>query len=104
MLEFHIVFSSEKDARKANDIICLDFVGMNSFINDEIIITVVKPEYVEREDGTEQQFWAFDICFADENIERKIVLTAGEINVMGIKKIWAINRIKNYVTRKPEEE
>lgn len=104
MLEFHIMFSSREDAHKANDRICLDFVGMNSFINDEIIITVVKPEYVKREDGTDQQFWAFDICFADENIDRKIVLTAGEVSVMGIKKIWAINRINNYVTGESKEE
>lgn len=98
MLEIHIIFSDRTDAHNANEKICEFFKGSKMFINNDIIVTPVQTEYPENE----KTFWSFNVCFYDSEIDKRVVYSSGELSVMGLKKVWAFNKLENYVVGKNE--
>lgn len=100
MLNIHIIFSDPKDAYRANTKVCEFFQGSKAFIENDIVVTPVKTETPD----DDKKFWAFDISFYDSEIEKNITLSSGELSIMGIKKVWAFNKLENYVASKDESE
>lgn len=100
MLELHVMCHDEIDGYKANTEVCEFFKGLKAFINDDIIVTVVKPESIAKPDGSSTTMWSFDICFVDSNVDRRIVISAGEIGIQGVKRLWAFNKVEDYVNGK----
>ena len=92
MLTIHIIFPEEKDAYIANTKVCECFQGMNAFIENDIIVTPVVSEYVG-----DRKTWVFDICFIDENINRTINITGGELLLTnGISNVWAFSELDTH--------
>lgn len=89
MLEIHAIFPEKNDAQKANDQMCELFKGMHAFINSDIIVTPIVEECV---DG--RKVWAFDICFADPEVDRSVSVMGGELLLTNASNnVWAFSKM-----------
>lgn len=111
MVELHIISVDKNDIDKFNKLVHQFFTGNRLYIKNYIVVTPVEREIREVEvegEEIEAHYFAFDICFFEgnkdpnEDVEKRIVLTTGELNVMKLKKVWAFSEVKDYVSRKAE--
>lgn len=106
MHDIHLIFIDKEDADKANELLCKFFQGSELFIDNHIVVTPVKPEYQVVDKGIVDR-WAFNVCFfndiSDVNEEtiKQIVVSAGELNIMNRKTVWALDILypANYITK-----
>ena len=96
MYEIHLTFIEREDAVKANDLLCSFFQGSELYIHNHIVITPIKKE-TQIVNDSEIARWAFNICFYDdisdpnETVVKRSVISTGELNVMMLKKVWALD-------------
>ena len=89
MLEIHAIFPEKNDAQKANNQMCELFKGMRAFINSDIIVTPIAGEFV---DG--RKVWAFDICFVDPEVDRRVSIMGGELLLTNASNnVWAFSKM-----------
>ena len=96
MHEIHLTFIEKEDADKANNLLCSFFQGSELYIHNHIVITPIKKEIQVVKDQ-EVPRWAFNICFYDdisdtnETIVKRSIISTGELNVMMVKQVWALD-------------
>ena len=106
MHEIHLIFIEKEDANKANDLLYSFFKGSELYIHNNIVITPIKKE-IQVVNSSEVERWAFNVCFYDDisNINEedaeRIVISAGELNVMNRKTLWAFDILdpSTYITK-----
>ena len=84
MLEITIRFPEKADSEKLNETICSFFQGSKIFAENDIIVGPIYEGW-----HSNKKSYYFKITFVDESIERTVDIEAGELTVMGLKKIWA---------------
>lgn len=87
MVEINVVFPEQKDAYIANAKVCELFQDMKAFVDGDIIVTPIIPEYIG-----DRKAWVFHIRFIDEGVNRTINISGGELLLTNrSNKVWAFS-------------